>query len=353
MRLNPFTNPIGLDISDYKFRFMQLVQKRTAYAITAYGEINVPDGVVTEGEIKDPARARQLLDQLFAQPAYGKPANKYINAALPEKKIFIKTITIPAVPPPEIAGAVSWGIEQNIPVVVDDVYFDWQIIPADKGKQSDKMTALVSVAPKKLVNAYTSLIHGDKHVLAGLENESIAIARCLVPQNTPYGKAVLLIDLGRSRTNIMVYHRQAIQFNVSFDVNGQAMTRAIAKAMSLSEQDAEKAKIICGLDSRKARGAVKKILEPVISRVVDKIGEAADYYAHYMNADTQISNIILTGSVSKMVGLPDYIRQQTGIAVSIGNPWQNIPLGKKSKQIASGNFRSYSTAIGLSLKRFV
>jgi len=127
--------------------------------VQSFGEIEVPAGYISDGEIKGPEKVSELIKTLINQPIFGKAKNIYINACLPEKKIFIKTVQIPNVPVEEMRGAVAWGVEQNIPISTEQVYFDWQKIEQlpnkvikkkfkrTKIKKPDKVTILAAVAP--------------------------------------------------------------------------------------------------------------------------------------------------------------------------------------------------------------
>jgi type IV pilus assembly protein PilM len=347
-----FKNPIGLDISDLKLRFFQLDQKKSKkILVKAVGEIAVPPGIIVDGEIKNESEVVNLIKKLFSQPLLGKISNKFINASLPEKKIFTKVISIPNVPEEEMFGTVKWGIEQNIPVVMDQVYFDWCKVN-NKKPTTNKTEVVVGVAPQSIVDTYTSVIEKTGYTLISLENESVAIARCLIDQQADVYDPLLILDLGKSRTNITTYANNTVQFTTTIDINGMEMTNMIASNLKLSFEDAEKAKIICGLDKMKGRGAICKILEPVMNRLVEKINESLIYFNEYLMPNQNIKTIILTGSVAQMVMLPVFLQEKLKMTVIIGDPWSNITNANRNPAKLQGHsLYSFTTAIGLALKQ--
>jgi type IV pilus assembly protein PilM len=210
---------------------------------------------------------------------------------------------------------------------------------------------VAAVAPRNIVNSYTRVIENSGFSLINLENESSAIARCLIDQSADVRDPILIIDLGKSRTNITTYDRNTVIFTTSLEINGTAMTKDIADKMKLSLEDAEKAKKICGLDKKKGRGAIRAILEPIITTLAEKINESLEYYEEYLSSGKKINTIILTGSVAQMVGLSSFLREKLKVNVIVGDPWSNLKINKKmaatlNKQL----FLSFSTAVGLSLK---
>lgn len=354
MQLNPFKKKLGLDISDQKIRFTEIEDARHGKSmLLSFGEISVPPGLIVAGEISNEAAVVELIKKIIKKPALGRVTTTFTNASLPEKRIFIKVVQIPNVPENEQRGAVSWAIEQNIPVNIDQVYFDWHILSTKHQPDADKLQIVVSVAPKNLVDSYSSLITKCGLTLVGLENESVAITRCLIDADiTELRHSLLVIDLGRSRTNIMILGGDTVEFASTIDVSGHEMTQAVAKLHGLSYTDAEKAKIIYGLDPKKGRGTIKKVLEPILTQLVTKIQENLDFYSTYLSPSNKINTILLTGSVSQMLNLPIYLGARLKTSVFIGDPWMNIKLTGRHTADSLQNFQSFTTAIGLALKKF-
>lgn len=351
--LNPFKNHIGLDISDYKIRFIQFSKKnKQKVIISAFGEIPVMPGQIVDGNIKDELAVTNLITKMIDNPTYGKIEKKYVNSALPEKQTFIKVIEIPEVPQNELKGTVGWGIEQNIPVKLENVFFDWKIINSFQENGVKKYRVIVSVAPKKLVEIYTKIIKNSDLIPINLETESTAISRSLINKDIKHETSMLLIDLGRSRTNFIIFSHDTVQYSSSLDVSGHEMTKEISEKMKLSYNDAEKAKVIYGLDPKKARGTVRKILIPVIDRLIININEHINYFNTYVASKSQIKTILLTGSVSQTHGLTEYLRSNLKLSISIGDPFENLKI-IESKKINWKNYKySFTTSVGLALKEF-
>ncbi|MFA4930496.1 MAG: type IV pilus assembly protein PilM [Patescibacteria group bacterium] len=350
---NIFKNPIGIDISDFKIRLFQVEQKRkNNYKLSAYTEIAVPDGFISDGEIKNRDEVIKLITTCYTKPVFGKFTTRYVNASISEKKAFLKNISIPNVPPNELLGAIRWGIEQNIPVTLDQSYFDWSIL-GPSPKDINKLQAIVVVASRQIVDSYTEVIEQAGLQVLSFENESAAIARCLISKENE-SLPIVIIDLGKSRTTIIIHYQNVVQYSNTIDINGKDMTTLISQYLHLNYTDAEKAKIICGLDKTKAKGSIRKILLPIIESLMLKIQENIDYFNNYLSADTnQVNKIILTGSVAMMQGLASYAHESLRMPIELSQPWVNINLEHRQKNIVSNDkgFYSYTTAIGLALKK--
>jgi len=352
MKLNPFKKLIGLDISDYKIRFVEINSKnQSKLKISCLGEIDTPAGLISAGEFKNENEVTGLLKNCFNNPLFGKIDTKYISASLPEKKTFIKVIEIPTVPENELKGAVAWGIEKNIPVTMDQIYYDWQVLQNTNNSPDNILKVIVCVAPKELSDRYTRVIKNAHFIPINLENESIAISRCLLNHNLTNKNSVVIIDLGRSRTNLIMYDQGNVLFSTTLEISGHQMTQNISNQIKLDYQDAEKAKLIYGLDRKKAKGEIAKILELVIDKLVIKIKENIDYFNNYIISGRNINEIILTGSVSQMLGVVKYISAKMSLSVKVGEPAQNLTQKLNIETDINKKLFSFATAIGLGIKK--
>jgi type IV pilus assembly protein PilM len=351
--LNPYRNHIGLDISEYKIRFIQFHTKGSKkIKVNSFGEVTTPPGLISAGIVKNENKVAILIKKLIGKPKFGKVDTRYVNTSLPEKRTFLKTFEIPNVPDNELKGAVSWGIEQNIPVAIDNIHFDWQIVSSSLNNKKKKIKVLAVAAPRNIADSYTRIIKKANLIPICLENESIPIARCLIDQKQKTKSSLLITDIGKSRTSLIIYSDNNVQFTSSIEIGGYEMTEAVAKIMKLNIEDAEKAKIIYGLDKKKARGTIRKVLEPIINRLASRIKENIDYFNNYVSAESKINTILLTGSVSQTLGLTKFLQENLKLNVLLGDPWTNL-TSLKTKQPAWKNiFFSFSTAIGLALKKF-
>jgi len=350
---DPFKNPIGLDISDVKIRYLQLKKRKKYSIINSFGEISVPTGLIKNGVIYNENQVANLIRKMFLNPVYGKIESKYVNASLPEDKTFIKTIQIPKVPEEEVKGTVRWGIEQNIPLSTDQINFDWQVLEEKTNDKSKKMNVLAAICPISLVESYTKVIKKTDYIPISLENESINTTRCLTDLNSVLKNPILILDIGYSRTILIIYEYNTIPFTSTLKVSGSQMTTLISQTLKLKETEAEKAKIICGLDKRKGKGAVRRILEPQIKNLIKKINETLEYYNTYLGSNKKINSILLTGGGSQMIGLNKYLQENLKINIIAGDPLTNIMIEKKKTDeiLSKTSFTPYTTAIGLALKK--
>ena len=346
---NQFKNSFGLDISDLVLRVVQLKRRGQKIQLTSLNEQLVPQGYITEGEIMSPKRVIDLLQNLISTCRGEKIKSPYVIAAIPERKTFIKLIQMPKMDVNRLSEAIKWESIQHIPMAMDEIYLDWQII--DQGAQNDKINVLIAAAPRGLIDSYTQILEKAGLIPLALELESVAISRSIINEKeSAKDYCQLIIDLGGSRTNLIIYDQGTVQFTSSIPFSGSKLTEIIANKLGFKITDAEKAKVICGLDPKKGKGIIRKTLLPSIQELITKIEEVINFYKDHFAQTKDCRKIVLSGGGAQLKNLDSEISEAIKIPVEKANPQVNISLGKKVKFMPKEKYPSFTTAIGLSLR---
>lgn len=365
--------PIGLDISDLSLKLVQLKKVRDKIKIQALGKINLPNGLIEKGEIKDKQGVVEMINKLISKPKLGSVNSSEVVACLPETKTFIKLIEV-AKTPNNLIDIIGTELEKHIPVSTKEIFYDWQTIDENR----ENYSILIGVAPKNIVNQYIDLLNEAKLSITALEIESTAICRSLLAEEKPkfkgqFNKNYGLIDIGAKRTSMIIYSKDTIVLSISMPISGEEITESIAKTLEIKNDQAEKAKIICGLDKDKAQGIINEILSDMINKLNHRINDTLEYYNNNYPNRGPINEILLCGGGSNIKSLNQIINQTTSINTKEGDAFinlnevdkkfaqnfmethnLNIKLLKNKKDqnisIKQSSSLSYTTAIGLALR---
>lgn len=346
---HPLKNSFGIDISDLRLRLLQVYSSGNHLRIRSFNEIIVPEGLIVEGEIHNMGVVTDLCKQLIHGAHGKKVTSKYVMASLPERKTFFKVFTIPILPDNEISGAVRWGIEQNIPVTLDSIVYDWQILKRDEATK--QVTVAVAAIPKEIPTSYTQLLESVGLVPVALETESNAIARCVTNQQT-HNNATMIIDMGASRTSLILIDQGVIHYSSTLELSGHDMTHLIAQKIRLTDDQAEKAKLICGLDEKRGKGLIRKTLLPMFDVLRAKAQEVQLFYQNTMQRKAPLQ-VVLCGGVSQMYGLKEYLATLLRLPVTLGDPFLHFPRPQQRKGFPESKALPFTTSIGVALKPFI
>ncbi|MDD4290487.1 MAG: pilus assembly protein PilM, partial [Patescibacteria group bacterium] len=87
--------PIGLDISDFSLKFVQLYKKSNKIGIQSFGKLMLEKGIIENNYIKNMDAFVAGMKELIDNPKFGRVTSKRVVVCLPEPKTFIKLIKIP------------------------------------------------------------------------------------------------------------------------------------------------------------------------------------------------------------------------------------------------------------------
>jgi len=381
---NGSNRPIGLDISDLSLKLVQLNKIRDKIKIQALSKLNLAQGIIVNGEIKNKGELIKAIKKIITEPQYGKISSEEVVACLPESKTFIKLIEIQKSPNP-LADIIGSEIEKHVPLALNEIYYDWQIIE----ELADKYLALIGAAPKNIVNQYTEMLDEAKLSPVALEIEPISICRSVLNEEASNLKTITfgaktkvdanlnygIIDIGANHTCMIFYSGKTILFTVSMPISGEDITAKISQALNLTKEQAEKAKIICGLDENKADGVIKDILANTLKNLVEKIKEAVLFYENYFHERGALSQILLCGGGANIPNLEKIISQEFSVKVSLVDALTNLSEAKntfdevftekhavklkptesgsnekKNSLVKQNSSATFTTAIGLALR---
>jgi type IV pilus assembly protein PilM len=348
----------GIDISDSAVKVLKLKKKRNFFEVDFINEVEIEPGIVVSGVIKNEDELVKAIKKSINPQAGKKLKTKYAVVALPEEKSFLEVIQMPIMKEEELQSAVLFQAENYIPMPLDQVYLDFQIIGTDVGEVSH-LDILVVAMPKVTVDSYLSCFKKAGIVPVVLEVESQAIVRSLVKDETS-SVPLILVNYGKKNSNIIIFSGQSIRFTSSVPVSSSQIAEAIAKEFSVSLEEAEKMKINYSLLKKDESDESRKIytaIYPALNELVMQIKKYLIFYKDHVSHDHSLTpptgqeKIILTGGGSNLKGLAEFISKEISIETQVGDVFLNISFkNKKSILIKEEKLASFCTAIGLGIR---
>ena len=309
----------GIDVSDLSLKIIKLKKKSDFLALASFGETEIKPGIIERGEIKDENALSEIIKKALSKVKGEKIKTKYLAASLPEEGSFMQVIQMPFMSKEEMERAVYFEAENYIPMPIDSVYLDAQIVKP-VSNHLDHIDVLIAALPKKTVDSYLSSFKKAGFTPLIFEIESQAIARALVSrENSP--EPILLIDLGASRTSFIIFSGHSLRFTTTMPI----------------------------IVSKK---------NPNFNELAGQISKYLDYYQnhsgheHLSSDGKMVKKIILCGGGANLKGLGGFISEKLALQVIAGNPWTNIlprPLLEVPELSYEESLR-YTTALGLALR---
>ena len=343
----PALNHFGLDIGTHSIKAVQLGGQPTRPVFIAAGQVPTPaQNQSQESSEEDIKIIAETVKKLYQEAHIS--TNKVVTA-LPESHIFTRVVELPNLSDKEVQSAIQWEAEQYVPIPMNEVRLDWQILSRPKQSgSSEKVEVLLVAAPKILIEKYLNIIKGAGLNALSLETEITSVVRSLVQrvEGTP---TTMVISVGASTTDISIVSANEISFTRSIATGGLALARGVAQELGFELDQAIEYMKTYGLESNQLEGKVMQAIKPIFDVVVNEIRRALAYYGG-KHGDAPVKRVVLTGGTARLPGLVLYLAEALGLEVQIGNPWEGISLPSQVSQRLIQEGTSYAVAVGLALK---
>jgi type IV pilus assembly protein PilM len=352
---NPFPNAFGLEVGDLSMKLVQLLPanifNRKTLKLKENREVKLPAGLIVDGEIQQPELVRKKLLYLLGldkNSKYKKIKTPWVVAGLPEVKTFLKLINI-EINPQELNDAdVIYQAKKHLPFELDEAYLKWQLIDS-KEKYS---RVLIGAVPKITADSYTYLLESVGLTPLNLEIEAISLARSMITAEKDYaGEARAILDLGATRSSLIIYDKDTIQFSTSLKYSGEIITTAIEQGLKISHTDAEEMKIKNGVNyknNNKKSGKYLKIITQINNQLISELESALEFYGAHFSDQNTVSHITMCGGVSNWQGLDNFISRKLKVSSHPGNAWKNLANNKEKYDTEAGV--NMAVVVGLALR---
>ncbi|MFA5042138.1 MAG: pilus assembly protein PilM [Candidatus Paceibacterota bacterium] len=339
---------LGIDIGTTSIKIVELRKANSKVELTNYGILEkfghlerINDAIQTSS-FKLLEESTALLLKKTMEDVKPKTGEAYLS--LPSFSGFISTLELPEMTERELVKAIKFQAGQYIPMPLNDVTLDWQIIERINGK----MTIVLMAVPTEAIKRYINIAQALKIELKGLELENVAVCRLFGKKET--GPAVL-VDIGGRSTCLSVMDQGALRMSYNIDTAGGDLTQVIASGLGINPFRAEELKRSYGLKIQ-SQGDVKiiNLLTPLLDVIKREIEKISGNY--YLRTKRKVEKIIFTGGGANLGGLEEYYYQQLGLPILKGDPfaWGLISYNPNLAPIIKEVGTSLSSACAVVLK---
>jgi type IV pilus assembly protein PilM len=330
---------IGLDISQTGVKVMAVDSKK--WSVLGYGSIDLDPAKVQESLDSDDGYLSENIRLLLTEKLIGELPSNHVVVGVPTSRTFSRTFTVPIKAEKNLADAVEIEVDQYIPIPMNSLYADYEIIERNK----EELTVIMSAVPKVLIDSCMTAC-----VAAGLRPIMIepginSVARVL--ETTEEGHLpTLIVDIGPASTDIAVLDGGAIRVSGGVGIGGNTFTLDIAKKLNVALENAHQLKVLNGLGAGPRQAKISSALQPSLQRILTEVRKVIRYYNERLNDDRKIEQVIVVGGGSNVPGIGDYFTNELVMAARVASPWQKLDFGKLPQP--SKQFRPrYITVAGL------
>lgn len=335
---------IGLDVGNNTIKVASLAKNADTYSLEAIAQIASPPKGISSDAVLDLQTLSQTIKQLIAS---SRIKTNTVALALPENAVFTKVIEMPQLSQTELSAALKFEMEQYIPLPIDKVKTDWQILGTSEEGQNKTMSVMLIAAPILLLDKYQKIMDMANLTAESIESEIISVHRALLPLISG-AVSNMIVHMGATSTTIAIVRGGIIKMVFTINQGGDALTRSISIELGFDMQQAENYKRTYGFSQNQMDGKIGKVLAtPVASIVADIKKTMLSYREKYNNEN--IKQIILSGGSAVLPGLDVVMSNALSTQVILGSAFAAYNMQNVPQELVAES-PSYNVVVGLSLR---
>jgi type IV pilus assembly protein PilM len=294
----------------------------------------LPAGAFKDGEVVDPDAIASVLRSVFSQ----HKLSKRVRLGIANQRVVMRTIQLPQIDDPDqLAAAVRFQAEEQIPMPLDQAVLDHRVIGATPaGEQSGAtIDVVVCAARREMIASVLKPIRAAGLMPVGVDLSAFGLIRALAApaQVSPEGgvepapsSTVLYCNVG-DPTNLAITRGRACLFTRVSKVGLEDVVARITASTGLTPEHTRLWFTHVGLGTpiEQIEGEpsliaeTRSALEESGTSLVNELRLSIDFYSAQEGA-SPIERVVLSGPGAAIPGIAEYLAPMLGLPIEVGRP---------------------------------
>ena len=342
---------IGIDITSVTVKLLELKPTSNGYQVESYAVRPLPEGTVDERRIQDISAVADVLSRAVS---HAKPSTRKAAVAVPASSAITKTLTLPAsLSEEEIEERIIAESDRHIPFPFNEVAFDFHCLGPSEFNADEQRVLLVACRNQDISQLTDTLERAGLEPVA-VDVESFAMERAFevlgrqlnAKSDREPETCVGLVDVGANMNAFHVMRDENIVYSRDTVFGGRKLTDAICSRYGMSMEEAGYAKKRGGLPD----DYYAEVLTPFLETLVQQVGRSLQLY-YSAGRHHEIKEIVLAGGSSVIPGFAQRLAEDSGMRVTIANPFQRMAVNKRiNLEALTSDAPAMLTACGLAMR---
>ncbi len=335
----------GIEICNKSIKYTEFIDDNREILIKSIGELPILAGSMKEGNILNRDNIVDTLNSIKKKLSYD-----FMKASIPEEKTYIFDVQISKAAKNNLREALSYKIEENVPLKLEESYFEYEIVDEDFN-QSD-MIVNVSVISKRVIADYTELFELSDLFPVSFEVESKVLAKSVIGEQDK--KNVIILNIKDDSTILACVINGFVRVSSSISIGENNIVETLFKTNLFKEKkDINKFfQSDFSFETVYTKESYLSLIN-IFSIYKDEVEKVNEYIVNKFSntklfSDGKIDKIILCGKCSTLPGLAKHINQNIRTEVVLANIMNNIcNIEKCTYNITFQEALNFVTPIGL------
>lgn len=340
---------VGIDVGSSSVKLVQLKEGKGGYRLLNLGIAQLPPEAIVDNTVMDSVAVVESIRNLVENQ---RIKTKNVATSVSGHSVIIRKISMPVMTQAEVEASIEWEAEQFIPFEISEVNLDFQIFGPDPVDPS-QMTVMLVAAKKEFVNEGLSVFKECGLTPVVLDIDCFALQNAYQANyDTDDAAIVALVDIGASEMNVNVLKAGNSVFTRDIQIGGNMFNEEIQKRLGLNGEEAELVKLggeVEGVDPL----ALTEVMSESAESLAQEIQRSLDYFSA-TSSDDKVSQVYISGGVSRTGGILEVLEQRLGVSVEMLNPFARIEIDEEflDPEYVQAVAPLFAVGAGLAMRRF-
>jgi type IV pilus assembly protein PilM len=286
-----------------------------------------------------------------------KIKGREVYLSISGQSVFMRFVKLPPVAAAQVEQVVKFEAQQNVPFPIDEVTWDYQMMPA-RTAGSDEAEAVIVAIKKEVIEAEVAAVEKVGVTIKQVDVAPFALLNAFRYSELQTSECTLIIDMGARSTNLVFVEKNNFWIR-NVPIAGNQITQSICNEMQepfIAAETLKKGKGFVSLggvyadpdDADAAR--ISKLIRSTMTRLHVDINRSIAYYRTTLNGAPP-KRVFLTGGSSQLPYLDLFIADKLSLPIAYFNPLRNVTLAPSiNKPEVQQNSCYTAELVGLALR---
>ncbi|MEI9999045.1 MAG: type IV pilus assembly protein PilM [Verrucomicrobiota bacterium] len=281
---------------------------------------------------KDEDRAKFITPTLARIYKEQRIKSHELYLSISGQSVFMRFVKLPPVDAAQVEQVVRFEAQQNVPFPIDEVTWDYQMMPARTAGSTEAEAVIVAIK-KEVLEAEVQAVERAGMAIKQVDVAPFALLNAFRYSEPQTGDCSLIIDMGARSTNLVFVEKSSFWIR-NVPIAGNQISQAICNEMQEPFNAAETLKKGKGFvslggvyadpdDADAAR--ISKLIRTTMTKLHVDINRSIAYYRTTLNGAPP-KRVFLTGGSSQLPYLDLFIGDKLSLPVAYFNPLRNVNL---------------------------
>lgn len=306
---------------------------------------------------KEEDRAKFIAPTLAKLFQGQKVKGREVLLSISGQSVFMRFVKLPPVDPGQVEQVVKFEAQQNVPFPIDDVTWDYQMMPARSAASTEAEAVIVAIK-KEVIEAEVAAVEQFGVKIKQVDVAPFALLNAFRYSELQTDECTLIIDMGARSTNLVFVEKNSFWIR-NIPIAGNQISQSICNEMQepfMAAETLKKGKGFVSLggvyadpdDADAAR--ISKLIRSTMTRLHVDINRSIAYYRTTLSGAPP-KRVFITGGSSQLPYMDLFIGDKLGLPIAYFNPLRNVNLGPSLNRSDVQNNSCYTAElVGLALR---